>query len=168
MASCQAPRSPASEVAAPVEHAPRDHVVVPTYTKIHQVLTNPVHVGADVHGGSPHERHVDAIGRAHNRTHRLPRAARSIALRGHPPGFINRETFDENEVRIAAITHPVLVVIIRRARERRCSALARNRDLRPMRTRSSRLLQRGYARPAITVRAPPASMAEASAAARRR
>ncbi len=80
--------------------------VVPTYGKIHQVLTNPVYAGAYVYGKSRHERYVDEFGRVRKRMRRLPRAEWSIVLRDHHPGFIDWETFEANQVRIAANTHP--------------------------------------------------------------
>jgi DNA invertase Pin-like site-specific DNA recombinase len=80
--------------------------VVPTYTKIHQVLTNPVYAGAYVYGKSRHERYVDELGRVRKRARRLPRAEWSVVIRDHHPGFIDWETFEANQVRIAANTHP--------------------------------------------------------------
>jgi len=65
--------------------------VVPTYGKIHQVLTNPVYAGAYVYGKSRHERYVDELGRVRKRMRRLPRAEWSIVLRDHHPGFIDWE-----------------------------------------------------------------------------
>lgn len=80
--------------------------VVPTYGKIHQVLTNPVYAGAYVYGKSRHERYVDELGRVRKRMRRLPRAEWGIVLRDHHPGFIDWATFEANQVRIAANTHP--------------------------------------------------------------
>lgn len=80
--------------------------VVPTYTKIHQVLTNPVYAGAYVYGKSRHERYVDEAGRLRKRTRRLPRSEWNIVIREHHPGFVNWDTFEANQVRIAANTHP--------------------------------------------------------------
>ncbi len=80
--------------------------VAPTYTKIHQVLTNPVYAGAYVYGKSRHERYVDEAGRLRKRTRRLPRSEWGIVIRDHHPGFIDWATFEANQVRIAANTHP--------------------------------------------------------------
>ena len=80
--------------------------VVPTYAKIHQVLTNPVYAGAYVYGKSRHERYVDELGRVRKRLRRLPRAEWSIVLRDHHPGFIDWETFEANQARIAENTRP--------------------------------------------------------------
>ena len=64
------------------EHAGADiRWIPPTYTSIHQVLTNPVYAGAYVYGKSRHERYVDEAGT-------LPQAhSASTALRvgrAHP------------------------------------------------------------------------------------
>jgi excisionase family DNA binding protein len=80
--------------------------VVPTYTKIHQVLSNPVYAGAYVYGKSRHERYVDEAGRVRKRTRRLPREEWSIVIRDHHRGFIDWETFEANQVRIAANARP--------------------------------------------------------------
>ena len=80
--------------------------VVPTYGKIHQVLTNPVYAGAYVYGKSRHERYVDELGRLRKRMRRLPRAEWSIVLRDHHPGFIDWQTFEANQARIATNTRP--------------------------------------------------------------
>ena len=80
--------------------------VVPTYTKIHQVLTNPVYAGAYVYGKSRHERYVDEAGRLRKRARRLPRSEWSVVIREHHQGFINWETFEANQIRIASNTHP--------------------------------------------------------------
>jgi DNA invertase Pin-like site-specific DNA recombinase len=80
--------------------------VAPTYTKIHQVLTNPVYAGAYVYGKSRHERYVDEAGRVRKRARRLPRQEWSIVIRAHHRGFIDWETFETNQARIAANAHP--------------------------------------------------------------
>jgi len=48
--------------------------VTPTYTGIHQVLTNPVYAGAYVYGKTHQERFVDRSGRLRKRIRRLPRS----------------------------------------------------------------------------------------------
>lgn len=80
--------------------------VTPTYTKIHQVLTNPVYAGAYAYGRTRQERHVDETGQVRKRTKRLPRSEWSILIWDHHPGFVDRNTFDENLTRIAGNTHP--------------------------------------------------------------
>jgi hypothetical protein len=80
--------------------------VIPTYTKIHQVLANPVYAGAYVHGKTRHERYVDDSGRIRKRTHRLPRSQWSVLLRDHHPGFVDWPTFEDIQARLAANTRP--------------------------------------------------------------
>ena len=80
--------------------------VTPTYTKIHQVLTNPVYAGAYVYGKSRFERYVDETGRVRKRARRLPRSEWPILIRDHHPGFIDWDTFEVNQVRIGNNTRP--------------------------------------------------------------
>jgi DNA invertase Pin-like site-specific DNA recombinase len=80
--------------------------VAPTYTKVHQVLTNPVYAGAYVYGRTRHERYVDPSGQLRKRMRRLPRAEWSIVLRDHHRGFIDWQTFEDNQQRIATNTRP--------------------------------------------------------------
>jgi len=80
--------------------------VAPTYTKMHQVLTNPVYAGAYVFGKTRHERYVDGTGKLRQRARRLPRAQWAVLLREHHPGFIDWETFEANQARIGSNTRP--------------------------------------------------------------
>jgi DNA invertase Pin-like site-specific DNA recombinase len=80
--------------------------VAPTYTKVHQVLTNPVYAGAYVYGKTRQERYVDDSGRVRKRLRRLPRSEWAIVLHGHHEGFIDWPTFETNQARIAANTRP--------------------------------------------------------------
>lgn len=78
----------------------------PTYTKIHQVLTNPVYAGAYVYGKSRQERYVDADGNVRKRIRRLPPAQWAVVIRDHHEGFIDWDTFEANQVRIGSNTRP--------------------------------------------------------------
>jgi DNA invertase Pin-like site-specific DNA recombinase len=78
----------------------------PTYAKIHQVLSNPVYAGAYVYGKTRQERYLDAQGEVRKRLKRLPMAEWSVLIRDHHPGFIDWATFEANQVRLAANTHP--------------------------------------------------------------
>jgi len=78
----------------------------PTYTKIHQVLTNPVYAGVYVYGKTQQERHVDEHGRVRQRTRKRPRAEWPVFIRDHHPGFIAWETFEANQRRIAQNIRP--------------------------------------------------------------
>jgi len=80
--------------------------VVPTYTKIHQVLTNPVYAGAYVYGKTRQERYVDEDGKVRKRLRQLPRSEWAVVIREHHPGFIDWDTFEANQVRIASNTRP--------------------------------------------------------------
>ena len=80
--------------------------VVPTYTAIHHVLTNPVYAGAYLYGRCRHERYVDEQGRLRRRTRHLPMAEWSVLLPEHHPGYIDWATFQANQARIDSNIHP--------------------------------------------------------------
>lgn len=80
--------------------------VTPTYTGMHQVLTNPVYAGAYVYGKTRQERFVDQSGRLKKRIRRLPRSQWEVLLHNHHKGFIEWETYTMNQSRIASNTHP--------------------------------------------------------------
>jgi DNA invertase Pin-like site-specific DNA recombinase len=80
--------------------------VVPTYTAIHNVLTNPVYAGAYVYGKTRTERFVDAHGRVGQRTRHVPRAEWAVLLPNHHPGFITWEQYLTNLERIGSNTRP--------------------------------------------------------------
>jgi len=82
------------------------HWVAPTYAKIHQVLTNPVYAGAYVYGKTRQERYVDKSGEVRKRLRRLPRSEWAIVIHDHHEGFIDWETFEANQARIAANIRP--------------------------------------------------------------
>ena len=80
--------------------------VTPSYTKIHEVLTNPVYAGAYVYGKTRCERYVDETGRVRKRARHLPRSDWSVLIRDHHRGFIDWTTFEANQLRLAQNTHP--------------------------------------------------------------
>src|SRR5712691_11630423 len=80
--------------------------VVPTYTALHHVLTNPVYAGAYVYGRSRCERYVDTDGTIQQRIRRLPRAEWAVLLPDHHAGFIDWETYEANQARIDSNLHP--------------------------------------------------------------
>lgn len=92
----------------PQQPGPREEIrwVVPTYTKIHQVLTNPVYAGAYVYGKTRHERYVDENGQLRQRARRLPRSQWAVLIPDHHEGFIDWDTFEANQARIASNTRP--------------------------------------------------------------
>ena len=78
----------------------------PTYTKIHEVLSSPVYAGAYVYGKTRCERYVDEHGRVRKRVRPRPRSEWSVCIRGHHQGFIDWETFESNQKRLAGNTRP--------------------------------------------------------------
>ena len=80
--------------------------VTPSYTKIHEVLTNPVYAGAYVYGKTRCERYVDETGRVRKRARHLPRSDWSVLIHDHHRGFIDWATFEANQLRLAQNTHP--------------------------------------------------------------
>jgi len=80
--------------------------VTPTYTKIHQVLTNPVYAGAYVYGKTHQERFVDQSGRLKKRVRRVPRSQWQVLIQSHHEGFIDWNTYEMNQHRISNNTHP--------------------------------------------------------------
>jgi len=80
--------------------------VTPTYTAIHQVLTSPVYAGAYVYGKTRHERYVDEQGHIRKRVRRLPPSEWAVLLRDHHTGFIDWETYEANQQRLASNTRP--------------------------------------------------------------
>lgn len=81
--------------------------VSPTYTAIHHVLTNPVYAGAYAYGKTRHERFVDELGNVKKRVRHLPRSEWQVLIPDHHRGFIDWETFQANQARIARNTRPM-------------------------------------------------------------
>jgi DNA invertase Pin-like site-specific DNA recombinase len=80
--------------------------IVPTYTAIHNVLTNPTYAGAYTYGKTRKERFVDQSGQVRQRMRRLPRAEWSVLIPNHHPGFVDWQTHLDTLARIQANTHP--------------------------------------------------------------
>jgi DNA invertase Pin-like site-specific DNA recombinase/uncharacterized protein YndB with AHSA1/START domain len=80
--------------------------VTPTYTAIHTVLTNPVYAGAYAYGKTRYERYVDEAGRLRKRVRHLPRSQWAVLINEHHEGFIDWETYEMNQARIASNTRP--------------------------------------------------------------
>ena len=78
----------------------------PTYTAIHNVLSNPVYAGAYAYGKTRRERFVDEAGKVRARLRRLPRQEWQVLLPDHHPGFIDWETYEDNRARIGSNTRP--------------------------------------------------------------
>ena len=82
------------------------HWVAPSYSKIHQVLSNPIYAGAYVYGKTRCERYVDRHGQVRKRMRHLPMSEWTVLIRNHHPGFVEWETFEANQRRLASNTHP--------------------------------------------------------------
>ena len=80
--------------------------VTPSYHQVHSVLTNPVYAGAYAYGKTRRERYVDEHGAPRTRIRHLPRADWAVLIWEHHPGFIDRQTFEQNQQRIAGNTRP--------------------------------------------------------------
>jgi DNA invertase Pin-like site-specific DNA recombinase len=80
--------------------------VVPTYTKIHQVLTNPFYAGVYVYGRTQQTCYLDGAGRLRKRIKLRPRSEWPVFIRDHHPGFIDWEIFEANQKRLAQNTRP--------------------------------------------------------------
>ena len=79
----------------------------PAYSKIHQVLTNPVYGGAYVYGKTRNERYVDDHGRVRKRIRKLAVSEWDVLLPNHHPGYIDWETYQANLRRIAGNIRPL-------------------------------------------------------------
>jgi len=77
-----------------------------SYHAIHQVLTNPVYAGAYVYGKTRTEMLLDASGVRRKRIKHLPRDQWQVLIKEHHQGFINWQTYEANQQRIARNTRP--------------------------------------------------------------
>lgn len=80
--------------------------VTPTYTKIHQVLTNPFYAGAYVYGRTEQTHYLDADGRIRKRSRKRARDDWPVLLREHHRGYLDWATFEANQRRLAHNTRP--------------------------------------------------------------
>jgi DNA invertase Pin-like site-specific DNA recombinase/predicted DNA-binding transcriptional regulator AlpA len=78
----------------------------PTYTAVHNVLTNPVYAGVYAYGKSRQERYVDESGRLQKRTHHLPMSDWQVLIKDHHAGFIDWAAFQMNQTRLARNIRP--------------------------------------------------------------
>jgi predicted DNA-binding transcriptional regulator AlpA len=77
-----------------------------SYTAVHQVLTNPVYAGAYVYGKTRQETILDASGTRKKRIRYLPRSQWQVLIPEHHLGFINWQTYETNQERLASNTRP--------------------------------------------------------------
>jgi DNA invertase Pin-like site-specific DNA recombinase len=82
------------------------HWVVPTYTKIHQVLTNPFYAGVYVYGRTQQTCYLDDGGRLRKRVKLRSRTQWPVFIRDHHRGYIDWQTFEANQKRLAQNTRP--------------------------------------------------------------
>jgi DNA invertase Pin-like site-specific DNA recombinase len=80
--------------------------VAPTYSKIHEVLTNPFYAGVYVYGRTQQTRYIDEGGQLRKRIRQRPRSEWPVFIRNHHEGFIDWPTFEANQRRLAQNTRP--------------------------------------------------------------
>src|SRR5437588_6743539 len=75
-----------------------------SYHAIHQVLSNPVYAGTYVHGKTRTEMTLEPSGLRRKRIKHLPRDQCHVLTKEHHPGYIDWQTFEANQHRIAKNT----------------------------------------------------------------
>jgi len=80
--------------------------VQPTYHAVHTTLTHPAYAGAYVYGRTRKERYLDRNGVLRQRSRRLPRDQWEVLITDHHRGFIDWDTYQANQARIATNTRP--------------------------------------------------------------
>ena len=80
--------------------------VEPTYHAVHNVLTHPAYAGAYVFGKTRQRRSINPDGQLRVRRHKLPQGEWEVLIKDHHRGFIDWDTFQGNQIRIAANTRP--------------------------------------------------------------
>ncbi len=80
--------------------------VEPTYHAVHTTLSHPAYAGAYVYGRSRRERYVDPGGVLRTRSRRLPQNQWEVLIPGHHEGFIDWDTYLDNQARLQANIRP--------------------------------------------------------------
>jgi len=80
--------------------------VEPTYHAVHTTLTHPAYAGAYVFGRSRTERYLAEDGTLKARRRGLPPDQWQVCLPGHHDAFIDWDTYQANQARLAANTRP--------------------------------------------------------------
>ncbi|MEV2226925.1 recombinase family protein [Nocardia vinacea] len=80
--------------------------VEPTYHAVHNVLTHPAYAGAYVFGKTRQRRRVDPDGVVRVSRHKLPQGEWEVLITDHHEGFIDWNTFQDNQSRIGANIRP--------------------------------------------------------------
>jgi DNA invertase Pin-like site-specific DNA recombinase len=81
--------------------------VAASYHAIHSVLTNPVYAGVYAYGKTKQESFVDESKQVKKRVKRLPQKQWAVLIHDHHKGFIDWETYQMIQARIAKNTRPV-------------------------------------------------------------
>ena len=89
-----------------MHHTEQIRWVAPTYTAIHNVLSNPVYAGAYCYGKTRQERYVDEHGVLKTRLRRLPQSQWAVLIRDHHEGYIDWATYEANQARLGANIKP--------------------------------------------------------------
>jgi len=77
-----------------------------SYHAIHQVLSNPLYAGAYVYGRTRQETKLDESGVPKRRMRHLPQSEWQVLIKEHHEGYIDWQTYEANQVRLAANTRP--------------------------------------------------------------
>jgi DNA invertase Pin-like site-specific DNA recombinase len=77
-----------------------------SYTAIHSVLSSPIYAGAYTYGRTRCEITLDAAGARKKRVRRLPQSEWQVLIKEHHEGFIDWQTYEANQTRLAANTRP--------------------------------------------------------------
>ncbi|MES0139588.1 recombinase family protein [Mesorhizobium sp. M0016] len=77
-----------------------------SYHAVHSVLASPVYAGAYVYGKNRRETVLDETGARRKRIRKLPMDEWQVLIKDHHKGYIDWPTFEANQQRMAANTHP--------------------------------------------------------------
>jgi hypothetical protein len=77
-----------------------------SYHAIHQVLSNPVYAGAYVYGKTRTEMTLEPSGVRRKRIRQLPRQEWQVLIKEHHRGYIDWQTYEANQQRMARNTRP--------------------------------------------------------------
>ncbi len=80
--------------------------VEPTYHAVHTVLTHPAYAGAYTFGRTRTERYVTGDGQLRTRRRSLPQDQWEVLITDHHRGFVDWDTYQANQARIAGNTRP--------------------------------------------------------------
>src|ERR1700760_2327044 len=77
-----------------------------SYHAIHQVLSNPLYAGAYVYGRTRQETKLDEAGVPKKLMRHLPQSEWQVLIKEHHEGYIDWQTYEANQIRLAANTRP--------------------------------------------------------------